>query len=117
MGSIPDGYLVSFIDGSPKLFIVENKTSDFNELTTGQQLLKYQATFKGGQYQTKSILLQEVKNIELLRNKMQLLQKGTSFPNASELLDEVIFRKSPGYILVIDEASERLREVLKVLES
>jgi hypothetical protein len=117
LGSIPDGYLVSFIGGSPKLFIVENKTSDFDELAIGQQLLKYQATFKEGQYETKTILLQEVRNSEFLRDKMQSLLKGTSFPNTSELLDEVIFRKSPGYILVIDEASERLREVLKALES
>jgi hypothetical protein len=117
LGSIPDGYLISFIGGSPKLFIVENKTSDFDELTIGQQLLKYQATFKEGQYETKSILLQEIKNNGVIRDKIQSLLKGTSFPNSSELLDEVIFRKGPGYILVIDEASERLREVLKALES
>jgi len=43
--------------------------------------------------------------------------KETSFPNASELLDEVVFRQQPGYVVVIDEASERLREVLKTLKS
>lgn len=117
LGSVPDGYLISFIGGSPKLFIVENKTSDFDELAIGQQLLKYQATFKEGQYETKSILLQEFKNNKTVSNKLGELMKGTSFPNVSELLDDLIFRKAPGYILVIDEASERLREVLKVLES
>ena len=48
---------------------------------------------------------------------MQKLLNETSFPNTSELLDEIVFRKTPGYILVIDDASERLREVLKRLES
>jgi hypothetical protein len=85
LGSIPDGYLISFIGGSPKLFIVENKTSDFDELAIGQQLLKYQATFKEGRYETRSLLLQEVKNNGVVRGKVQSLLKGTNFPNASEL--------------------------------
>lgn len=113
----PDGYLVSLIGGSPKLFIIENKTSDHDELDIGQQLMKYQATFKEGQYQTKTILLSEVKNNESVRNALERLLKETSFPNVSEILDEVIFRNEPGYVVIIDEASERLREILKVLES
>lgn len=117
LGSIPDGYLVSFIGGSPRLFIVENKTSDFNELAIGQQLLKYQATFNDGRYETKRILLEGIKNSESVRNRVQNLLKGTPFPNVSELLDEVLYRKPPGYVLVIDDASEGLREVLKHLKS
>lgn len=113
----PDGYLVSLIGDSPKLFIVENETSEHDELDIGQQLMRYQATFKEGQYQTKTILQSEIKNNELVRNALERLLEETSFPNVSELLDEVIFRNEPGYVVVIDEASERLREILKVLES
>ena len=117
LGAVPDGYLVSLIGNSSKLFIVENEISEHDELEIGQQLMKYQATFKEGQYKTKTILQQATKNTESVRNALERLLKETSFPNVSELLDEVIFRQQPGYIVVIDKASERLREVLKVLES
>jgi len=117
LGSIPDGYLISLIGGSPKLFVVENEISEHDELEIGQQLMKYQATFREGQYKTKTILQQEIKSNELVGNALEGLLKETSYPNVSELLDEAIFRKQPGYVVVIDEASERLREVLKVLES
>jgi len=113
----PDGYLISLIGGSPKLFIVENEISEHDELSIGQQLMKYQATFKEGQYETKTILQHEIKEDKVVRNAIEGVLKETSFPNVSELLDEAIFRQQPGYLVVIDEASERLREVLKVLES
>ncbi len=114
---IPDGYLISLVGGSPKLFVVENEIAEHDELDIGQQLMKYQATFKEGQYKTKTILQQEIKRNESLRNAVESVLKETSFPNVSELLDEVVFRQQPGYVVVMDEASERLREVLKVLES
>ena len=117
LGAIPDGYLISLIGGSPKLFIVENEIATHDELEIGQQLMKYQATFKEGQYKTKTILQKEIRSNESIRNALERLLTETSFPNVSELLDEVIFRKEPGYVVVIDEASERLRQVLKVLES
>ena len=117
LGAIPDGYLVSLIGGSPKLFVVENEISEHDELDVGQQLMKYQATFKEGQYDTKRILLQETRSNEFVRSALQRLLEETPFPNISELLDNIIFRKEPGYIVVIDEASERLREVLKALRS
>jgi len=79
--------------------------------------MKYQATFKEGQYDTKRILQQETRSNEFLRSALQRLLKETPFPNISELLDNIVFRKEPGYIVVIDEASERLREVLKALRS
>ncbi len=117
LGAIPDGYLISLVGSSPKLFIVENEISEHDELEIGQQLMKYQATFKEGQYETKTILQREIKNNDSIRNAIESLVSETSFPNVSELLDEVIFRERPGYVVVIDDASERLREVLKVLES
>ena len=117
LGAIPDGYLISLIGSYPKLFIVENEISEHDELDVGQQLMKYQATFKEGQYDTKRILQQEAKSNEFVRKALQRLLKETPFPNISELLDDIIFRKEPGYIVVIDEASERLREVLKALRS
>jgi hypothetical protein len=113
----PDGYLISLSGGSPKLFIVENEVSEHDELDIGQQLMKYQATFREGQYNTKTILQREVKDNKSVSRAVERMLKEASFPNASELFDEVIFRQPPGYIVVIDEASERLREVLKVLES
>ena len=117
LGAVPDGYIISLVGNSLKLFIVENEISEHDELAIGQQIMKYQATFKEGQYKTKRILQQEAKSNESVRKALETLVKETSFPNASELLDEVVFRQQPGYVVVIDEASERLREVLKTLKS
>jgi len=67
LGSIPDGYVISFVVGaSPKLFIVENELSEHDELEIAQQLLKYQATFKEGQYQTKAILHERLRAMNQL---------------------------------------------------
>lgn len=117
LGAIPDGYLISVIGGTPKLFIVENEIAEHDELEIGQQLMKYQATFREGQYKTKTILQQQIRSNELISSVLRGLLRETAFPNVSELLDEVIFRQQPGYVVVIDEASERLREVLKTLRS
>jgi len=117
LGAIPDGYIISLVGNSLKLFIVENEISEHDELAIGQQIMKYQATFKEGQYKTKRVLQQEAKSNESVRKALETLVKETSFPNASELLDEVVFRQQPGYVVVIDAASERLREVLKTLKS
>ena len=117
LGSIPDGYLISFFDNSPKLFVVENEISQHDELEIGQQLMKYQATFNEGQYKTKTILSNAIRKDRELHHDVERLRKETNLPNISELLDEIIFRKPPGYLVVIDEASERLRKILRVLES
>lgn len=117
LSAIPDGYLISLIGNFPKLFIIENEISEHDEMDIGQQMMKYQATFKEGQYETKTILQQEVRSNELVRSALEGLLKETPYPNISELLDEVVFRQQPGYVVVMDEASERLREVLKTLKS
>jgi len=62
-------------------------------LKIGQQLMKYQATFNEGQYVTKTILQQEIKRNEIVHGALEKLLGKTSFPNVSELLDEVIFQK------------------------
>jgi len=55
--------------------------------------MKYQATFNEGQYVTKTILQQEIKRNEIVHGALEKLLGKTSFPNVSELLDEVIFQK------------------------
>jgi len=117
ISSIPDGYLIVFFGKAPKLFIVENEISTHDELEIGQQLMRFQATFKEGQFETKSILMEETKNNIDLKKAIEKLIEETHFSNISELFDEIIFEKLPGFIVVIDEASERLREILRTLNS
>lgn len=117
LGSIPDAYLISFFDSSPKLFIVENEISAHDELKIGQQIMKYQATFSEGQIETKNILMGEIRNNPRLKREIDVLLKETHFANVSEMLDQIIFDESPGFIVTIDEASERLHAILKPLSN
>ncbi len=109
--AIPDGFLLSFSDASPRLYIVENELATHDAYKhIGLQLWKFISLFKPGSRELKNFLLNELKD----RNNGSLL-KRTRFPNFSELLDFMIYENDLGFIVVIDEATEDLNYVLKQL--
>src|SRR5438876_120571 len=74
-GSIPDGYLMVFFNKSPKLFIVENEISSHDESTISNQLMRFLATFKEGQYDTKAVLMEVIKTNHEIKKSLEIFLK------------------------------------------
>lgn len=114
--SIPDGYLISFAEQMPKLYIIENEISSHDVYKhIGIQLWKFISSFKEGQLTVKKFLAQEIEASKSINEKIKKLITETSFPNKSELLDFIIFEQSYGFIVVIDEKTDDLDLVLNQL--
>jgi hypothetical protein len=113
--SIPDGYLLSFMSGEPKLYVVENELASHDVYKhIGVHFLKYNSAFsEGSKIKVKNFLLDYVKNHSEVRKQVNELIAGSRFANASELLDYVIFESDYGFLVVIDKVTEELRLVLK----
>ena len=113
--TIPDGYLLSFMSGFPKLYVVENELSThdiYNHI--GMHFLKYNSSFsEGSKIKVKNYLLEYIKSHPEIHKKIKELIEGSEFSNASEVLDKIIFEEDYGFLVVIDEISEELNLVLK----
>jgi hypothetical protein len=113
--SIPDGYVISFSGGPPKLYVIENEIASHDVYKDiGLQLWRFASSFKTGSQELKSTLLREIKSNPNTSERASELMKGL-YPNFSELLDDVIFKNDYGFIVVIDEVSEDLNFVLRQL--
>lgn len=114
--SIPDGYLISFAEEKPKLYVIENEISSHDAYKDiGIQLWKFVSSFKERQMAVKKFLSQEINSNKSINEKINKFLIDTSFPNISELLDFIIFDQSYGFIVVIDEETEDLDLVLNQL--
>ena len=116
--TIPDGYLLSFMGGEPKLYVVENELSSHDVYKhIGMHFLKYNSSFgEGSKIKVKNFLLDYIKQNSKAHQRIKELITGTRFANASELLDHVIFEVDYGFLVVIDEITEELNLVLKSFE-
>ena len=114
--SIPDGYVLSFQESKPRLWVIENEISTHDAYKDiGVQLWKFASSFKEGSRKVKSFLLEEIKNNKEINQKISELMKESRFPNFSELLDFVVFDQEYGFVVVIDERTEDLNFALKQL--
>lgn len=114
--SIPDGYLISFSEEKPKLYVIENEISSHDAYRDiGIQLWKFVSSFKEGQMAVKRFLMQEINSNRTIHEKVKKYMKEALFPNISELLDFIIFDQNYGFIVVIDEKTEDLEFVLNQL--
>lgn len=113
--SIPDGYLLSFMGESPKLYVVENELIRHNIYDhIGMHFLKYNSSFsEGSKIKVKNYLLEYIKENTQIQKQIKEFIKDSKFSNASEVLDRVIFEEDYGFLVVIDETSEELNLVLK----
>ena len=115
IASIPDGYVISFSSGRPKLYVIENEISSHDVYEDiGLQLWRFASSFNTGSRRLKSVLLEEIKNNTKISEAVSALMQG-HYPNFSELLDGVVFDNDYGFIVIIDETSEDLNFVLRQL--
>lgn len=115
--TIPDGYLIDFsFSDSPRLYIIENelvKHDPFRHI--GQQLLKFAISYKSSGRKLKKFLLDDILKDEAKKDFVEgkILEAG--YRNIDAFIDDLIFDNPVSSIVVIDEITDDLENVLSQL--
>jgi hypothetical protein len=115
--TIPDGYLIDFsFETDPRLYIIENELVTHDPYKhIGQQLLKFAISYKASGRIIKSFLLDNVLKDE---SKRKLVEEGLSragYRNIDAFFESLIFEKPVSAIVIIDEITSDLENVLSQL--
>lgn len=115
--SIPDGYLLDFsFANEPRLYIIENELVIHDAYRhIGQQILKFAISYRASGRKIKKVLLDEIQkskeNIKLVEDFIKI----ANYRNIDNLLEEIIFDREVGCIVVIDQNTDELENVLSQL--
>ncbi len=112
--TIPGGYLLDFsFAASPRLYIIENELSIHDAYKhIGSQLLKFAVSYKASGREIKKYILDYISRTE---NKEAFIESKLSvagYRNIDALLESLIFEKPVSAIVVIDNSSSELENVL-----
>jgi hypothetical protein len=115
--TIPDGYLIDFsFKKDPRLYIIENELVVHDPYKhIGQQLLKFAISYKASGRKIKCFLLDNIlKNTEKT-NTINRVVKDAGYRNIEDLCESLIFDKPVAAIVIIDEITSDLENVLNQL--
>ncbi|MGD1047232.1 MAG: hypothetical protein ABR899_00595 [Candidatus Krumholzibacteriaceae bacterium] len=112
--TIPDGYLLDFtFPSAPRLYIVENELVSHDPFKhIGQQLLKFAISYKGSGRKIKGFLLKEIMDRPDYRTFVEDNVKRTSYRNIDDMLEDIIFERPVAAVVIIDEITPDLENVL-----
>lgn len=115
--SIPDGYLIDFsFESDPHLYIIENELDIHDPYRhIGQQLLKFAISYKASGRKIKAFLLDNILNDKQKKEKVETGVTKASYRNIDAFLEELIFEKPVSCIVIIDQISDDLINVLNQL--
>jgi len=117
IATIPDGYLLNFtFQSDPRLYIIENELATHDPYRhIGQQLLKFAISYKASGHSIKSFLTEHVLGDKLRQDAVEEGCRAAGFRNIDAMLEVLIFEKQVGAIVIIDEISSDLENVLAQL--
>jgi len=113
ISSIPDGFLIDLtIDDSPHFCIIENELSTHDVYKhIGQQMLRHAVSYKNSRSLIKKFLLKEIcenkEKSDFINNKIT-----NKYRNIDAFIEDIISNGEPIYIIVIDESSDDLENIL-----
>ncbi|MBB4070575.1 hypothetical protein GGQ18_003190 [Salinibacter ruber] len=112
--TIPDGYLLDFsFQHSPRLYIIENELVEHDPFRhIGQQLLKFATAYEESRHKLKQALSDEIQADSEKRTFIEERAAEADIRNVDVLLDEVIYGSQAAAIVVIDEITSDLENVL-----
>lgn len=115
--TIPDGYLIDFsFESDPRLYIIENELVRHDPYKhIGQQLLKFAISYKASGRKIKRFLLENILKDELTVKIVNKGLKKAGKRNIDAFLEYLIFDKPVAAIVVIDEITSDLENVLTQL--
>ncbi|MBE6313409.1 MAG: hypothetical protein E7079_00420 [Bacteroidales bacterium] len=115
--TIPDGYLLDFtFPNNPRLYIIENELSVHDAYKhIGTQLLKFAVSYKQSRLKIKHYILDYLSKTP---NDMTFIEKKASemrYRNIDAMLETMIYRDTVDAIVIIDNSSVELENVLSHL--
>lgn len=112
--TIPDGYYLDLtFHTDPRLYLVEVELNSHDVYGhIGEQILRFGISSEMDKYKMKNLLLSAIQADSQKQAKLNEFFKRSSFNNSSELLDKVIFDNKPAAIVIIDEATDELYNVM-----
>lgn len=115
--TIPDGYLIDFsFSQKPRLYIIENELVTHDPFRhIGQQLLKFAISYKASGRRIKEFLLKNIMENQDLIKTINLLIENAGFRNIDAFLEDLIFEKEVMAVVIIDEITSDLENVLNQL--
>ncbi|MBQ3565413.1 MAG: hypothetical protein IJA14_04655 [Alphaproteobacteria bacterium] len=115
--AIPDGYLIDFtFENDPRLYIIENELISHDVYKhIGEQILKFGVSYKASGHKLKDIFLDYIEGNNEYKTFINEKLKKSNYRNIDAFLEDIIFHKKVGCIVVIDEESKDLENVLSQL--
>lgn len=115
--TIPDGYLIDFsFESDPSLYIIENELVRHDPYKhIGQQLLKFAISYKASGRKIKRFLLENILKNESVAKIVNKGFKKAGKRNIDAFLEYLIFDKPVSAVVVIDEITSDLENVLTQL--
>lgn len=115
--TIPDGYFLDLtFHNDPKLYLMEVELNSHDVYGhIGEQILRFGISTETDKYKLKNTLLSAVNGDPAKKKKLTTFFEKSKYDNINELLDKVIFENRPSAIIVIDEATEDLFNVMAQL--
>jgi hypothetical protein len=115
--TIPDGYLIDFsFEQEPRLYIIENELSSHDPYKhIGSQLLKFAISYKASGRKIKAFLLEHLMADKTILAKAENGLKAAGYRNIDDFLESIIFEKTVAAIVVIDQSTPELENVLSQL--
>jgi hypothetical protein len=115
--TIPDGYLIDFsFPRDPRLYIIENELSSHDPYKhIGSQLLKFAISYKASGRKIKAFLLEHLIADKKILEKAESGLKTAGYRNIDDFLESIIFEKPVAAIVIIDQTTPELENVLSQL--
>lgn len=115
--TIPDGYLLDFsFENDPRLYIVENELVSHDPYKhIGQQLLKFSISYKASGLKMKKFLVNKICGDYKMQEMVESGFRKAGYENIDAFLEDLIFEKEVGAIIIIDSVTSDLENVVNQL--
>lgn len=115
--SIPDGYFLDLtFHNDPRLYFIEVELNSHDVYGhIGEQILRFGISSETDKYKIKNLLVSYINKDNKKKEKLEDYFKKSTYNNINELLDRVVFENKPSTIVVIDEETEELNNVMNQL--
>ena len=115
--TIPDGYLLDFsIETDPRLYIIENELVTHDPYKhIGQQLLKFAISYKASGLKIKKFLVNRICEDPTMKKTVEDGFSKAGYGNIDAFLEDLIFEKEVSAIIIIDEITPDLENVVNQL--
>ena len=115
--TIPDGYFLDLtFHNDPRFYLVEIELNSHDVYGhIGEQILRFGISTDNDKYKIKQMILSEIDKDNYKKQKLAEYFSNSKYDNVNELLDKVIYENKAAAIVVIDEATDELSNVMAQL--